>query len=278
MRVGPGSCHTTISARDTDLRKPAYLRNLKNKLIPGFLRLAGIKKLSKNGMRMVIDVVDNNATIHLMAGSATPNPCPQDWLEPRGTVWDPKDKNAQKFFIIASQHASEGKEKTLADLKIFHTDADKEVFGVENGDPKAETHFLMLTTENFATMIHQGFSDKLWSKYFEGAYQILRTLGVQGQPTRFVVNFGMGFQATPRVHMHVQVSPKGLTSLDPKDYGFMVNDDGSVKAPEGSQEHQVVIDLFNKRKKEGGFDPLHKAIRRAIDMEMEARLEMLRIR
>lgn len=280
MRIGPGSCHTTISARDTDLRNPAYLRNLRNKLLPAFIRLAGIKNISKRGIRMVIDVQPDQglATIHLMAGPATPNPCPQDWTATRETKWDPKAPN---FFQKVAAVAKTAAKTTASGTKLFYPDAENEVFGIESGDPKTDIHFLMLSMQHYDTLADAGFSERSWLKFFDGAYQILRTLGVEGMPARYVANFGMGFQATARLHMHVHVqrSPNVLPSLDPKDYGLEVNDDGSVRAPaNASTDHIRLVALINKWKETKGFGAAEIKSRIDINKELHPLMEKLRIK
>lgn len=279
MRIGPKSCHTTISAKDTDLRNPAFLRNVKNKVLPAFLRLAGIKDISKRGMRMVIDVRPDQclAMIHLMAGSATPNPCPQDWTVPRETKWDPKAPN---FFQKVAAAAKNGEKATASGTKLFYPDADNEVFGIESGDPKTDIHFLMLSMQHYDTLADARMSERLWLKFFEGAYQILRTLEVEGRPTRYVANFGMGFQATARLHMHVHVqkSPNVLPSLDPKDHGLEVNDDGSVRVPANSPDHERLVALIKKWEATKGFGTAQDETRRNINKELHPLMEQLRLR
>lgn len=278
MKVGPKAIDTVIQVRAAQLRDPAHIRMMRNKFLHAFQKFAGIKDLSRQGMRMVIDVDGNVATMHFMAGLGTPNPCPHDWKAEKETKWDPQAPN---FFVRVALEAKKGQKALANGTKLFYPDADTEVFGVESGDPKTDIHFLMLSIEPFATMVHEGFSERLWLKFFEGAYQILRTLGVEGMPTRYVANFGMGFQATARVHMHVhvQIPPNELPGLNPKDYGLEVNDDGSVRAPaNASADQKRLVELADKWKNIKGFGPAQDEEKRNINKELHPLMKKLRIR
>jgi diadenosine tetraphosphate (Ap4A) HIT family hydrolase len=145
-----------------------------------------------------------------------------------------------------------------------------------DGDPKAETHFLVLATETFGNIMDNGFTADHLNNFFEVAYKLCQQLGILGQHVRLVANTGTGFQQSPRVHMHVSSARAGLPSMFPVDYGFSVAENGTVVAPANSSGHQTILELIIQRGKVQGFSPEAKAEKLRIDEQLMYQLARLR--
>jgi len=259
-----------IQTSDEQIRDAGFLGELRDTIIPDFAKAAGVNLngLSENGFRFIVDVLpgEHSAIINLLAGDDAPNPNPQDWTTARPTSWDPTQP--VPFFEMSAEAAKAKLQTMKFGNRIFNVDGEDKVFGVVDGDPKADTHFLMLTRHPYATMVAEGFTDDLWLRYFMGAYGILKTLGVENQQYRFVANFGMGFQMSPRVHMHVLSSPQGLPGTFPEEYGFTVGSGGIILAPAGSAVHRMIIELIEERRRMTGFAPEKVSKRKELDNEI----------
>jgi len=132
----------------------------------------------------------------------------------------------------------------------------------------------MLTIAPCETMLSPGFSIEMWQKFFEGAFSILKGYGVEHYRTRYVINFGLGYQRDAQVMMDVLASKHEFPEFLPHKYGFEVGADGTINAPEDSI-HKEVIDLIKKRSmlKGPGNDEVKE--RRRIDKEVLEHLPLL---
>ncbi|OGC34679.1 hypothetical protein A2311_05555 [candidate division WOR-1 bacterium RIFOXYB2_FULL_48_7] len=244
------------------LTNPALLRAIREEVIPEYREAAGIEDLRVSGMRMVVDApsTEKPVTIHFISGPGVPNFNPQDWLTPASTNWDPTVEG--RFFELSAAGAAQGLKTMAFGNPLFVMRDLLPMFGVADGDPKAMTHFLMMATERFGTMADDGFTTDLWVKAFTGTERILWSLKHDFDPVRYVANFGNGFQQGPRVHLHVMAQPIGFGSIFPQDYGYELNNDGTIQAAADEQLARL-YSLIEARKQAGS-----KEEKRQIDQEI----------
>ncbi len=249
---------------------------LRIKLLPDFMAQAGIQDLTERGLRISVDITRNNSpVVQLMAGPDVPAQNPQDWLSP-SVPWNPK--SPALFFERCAEAAKAGSDKMAFGNRMLYAGGQRDIFGVVDGDPKLETHFLILAQAEHGNVMDQGFSADHLIRFFEIAYELCRQLGILDQPIRYVANTGTGFQVGPRVHMHVLSAKGKLPSMFPVDYGFNVTTGGTIVSPEGSAPHAEVVDLIGKRLQIKGFYEAAKAERIAVDSLLLNRLAGLDLR
>jgi len=248
---------------------------LRNKLLPDFMAQAGIQDLTGSGLRMAVEIAQaGSPVVHLMAGPDVPAQNPQDWLSP-SVPWNPHAPAV--FFERCVAAAKEGLPKMAFGNQMLYAGANREVFGVVDGDPKAETHFLVLANEVFGNIMDRGFTAEHLNGFFGTAFQLCQQLGIIDQHIRYVANTGTGFQVGPRVHMHVTSAREGLPSMFPVDYGFGVVAGGTIVSPEDSTEHAAAMALIGKRLQIKGFSDEAKAAKKEIDVLLDQKLSGLRI-
>jgi len=271
------TCHWTLKpAGKLDLLNDrAGLSQLREILIPAFRAAAGITDLNQNGFRLTIDLPQPDQTeIHLVAGQNAPCLNPQDWRTKKSSTWDPK---APLPFHAAWAEAARQRQEALTPggRRLFYVEGEHDFFGLQDGDPKSETHFIMLSVRPFINLFDEEITPAHWERYFSAAGQILLALGLADQPARLTANSGFAFQALPRLHMHVQTAGRPLPKLFPQDYGFTVNEAGVIEAPAGSEPHARIIGLIDQRKNIAGNDPNTTALRKALDQQLFAALDSL---
>lgn len=277
---------TVAKIRSVDLKRlfPGGLDRMRRGDIPQFMRTAGIEDFKSSGFRLVVDVPafypsmdtrsEQLATVHMFSGKFTPNLSPQDWMTPKPAVWDPGAEI--KFYDLCIEAARRGASNMQFGNTMYYPGGrNVSVFGVSDGDPKAGTHFLMLAEKRSATMADDNFNYGDLYDFFSGAHQILSGLSIADQKTRYAVNFGLGYQAMPRVHMHVMSFAGYMPKILPQDYGFTVSEDGSVTSPEESPIHQQILDIIEKRRDIAGFDDEARQERKTLDLEIMSQLRAL---
>jgi len=242
------------------LRSREAVTELRDVFLPDFMKRAGLKDLTENGFRLALDIRQpDSPVIHLMAGTSVAPQNPHDWLSKSLERWDPAAP--APFFEKCAEAARKGEETMAFGNQMLYAEGSRGIFGVLDGDPKSETHFLVLAAQTFGTIMDKGFTVNHLNRFFETAFQICQQLGILEQHTRFVINTGTGFQVGPRVHMHVLSAKTGLPSMFPVDYGFEVSGDGMILQPAGSAKHGEVIDVIKARQQIEGFSPAAKAAR-----------------
>jgi hypothetical protein len=244
---------------------------LRTGIVPEFMSHANIGDLKSRGFRMVIDIFSYNepAEINLIAGSdavRVPNVNPQDWLVPGCESWDPD--SPAPFFEACSDAARQGLERMRFGNRIILTDPSRGVFAVEDGDPKATTHHLMMKTLSAGTMIDPNFTERDWLGFFSGAVEIIRRHEATSQAARLVANFGNHFQQGPQVHMHVMTKMGFFPEMFPQHYGFNVLTNGVIEAVPGNLTQERVVRLIVERGNIKGFTPDAMAARKTIDHEL----------
>lgn len=220
--VGRGlSCHCVLRPRTKEAGRlsETAIRDLTLNVLPYF------RDAVKDGFRMVVEaplpcVVPE---VHILSGKGVAPVSPQDWRTP-------KDKIRRRLYMGIDGHILIRK---------------REAFGVGSVDPKSQIHFLMLTLKCFEDL--WGLPTETWIELFQGAQQILKTLGAQGQQARYVVETGEGYQRYPGPYLEIMAA-KSLPSFFPQDYGFKVNGEGVIEAPNGSQPHKEMITMIEKRR------------------------------
>lgn len=245
--------------------------------IPRFRSDHCLPDLKKTGFRLLIDAPSekHKAQIHLMTGPRTPNFNPQDWRTPGSTGWNP-DGPAKFFDGVAETARALPLDKIFSD-GIYNIDGFQPAFGRLDDDPKAETHFLMLSMDRFGCMADPGFDTAMWQKFFYGAQEILEYLGIFNQPARYIANFGEGFQQGARVHMHVLSAKDGLLKFLPQEYGFKIRDNGTIEAPENSPALSRVIALIDQRGQVKGFEAASRAQRLELDQQLFAAIRAIQL-
>ena len=249
---------------------------LREIILPDFVAQVGIREMTESGLRLSVDITRKGSPlVQLMAGPDVAAQNPQDWMSP-SVVWNP---NAPAlFFERCAEAAKEGLDRMAFGNKMLYADEQRDVFGVVDGDPKSETHFLVLGRAVFGNIMDQGFTADHLNRFFETAFQLCRQLGILDQQIRFVANTGTGFQVGPRVHMHVISSRESLPSMFPVDYGFKVVAGGTIVSSEGYAVHDEVIALIEKRRGIGGFTEKAKMERMALDLLLLKKLTGLNLR
>ncbi|MFC1511161.1 HIT domain-containing protein [Candidatus Margulisiibacteriota bacterium] len=252
------------------LRSREAVTELRDVAMPDFMAWAGIRELTHKGFRMIVEIGPPGSplVVQLITGTRVAPQNPQDWLS-AAKEWDP---NGPARFFDAAARAARQEFRNMEDPfhnLMFYAGREREVFGVVDGDPKSETHFLVLAAEPFQHVMDPRFTADYLIKYFETAYQICEEMGISGQHIRFVTNVGSGFQEGARVHMHGQSARAGLPSMSPAAYGFGVDTGGVIIAPPNSERHGRVITLIESRKEPG-------ADKSRIDRELLAVLEELK--
>ena len=255
------------------LRSREAVTELRDTLLPDFMDWAGLHDLTERGLRIAVDILRSDSpVVHLMAGPKVAAQSPQDWLSP-SVAWNPNAPAV--FFEKCAAAAREGAETMAFGAQMLYAGKARDSFGVWDGNPKSETHFLVLANDVFGNMMDRGFTAEHLNKFFETAFQICEQLGILDQHVRFVSNIGTGFQVGPRVHMHVQSDKEGLPSMFPQDYGFKVLEDGTVEALQDSKPHREAVRLIELRKKITGFEADKKEARKIIDQLLLDQLQAL---
>ncbi|NQT30566.1 MAG: HIT domain-containing protein [Candidatus Saganbacteria bacterium] len=269
--------HFILQLKRNRLMDREAVAELKEKILPQFMRGAGIEGLIKRGFRMVVEALTPTSTpeIHLISDDTVLSQNPQDWLTPPVT-WNPGGPAV--FFEKCAEAAGENAPKMAFGNEMLYVGEARDIFGVVDGDPKSETHFLVLASEAFSSIMEEGFTPEHLARFFETAYQIFATLNVVSQPIRLVINSGTGFQVGPRVHMHCQSAPEGLPSMFPLDYGFEVAAEGIIVAPKKSEPHSTAVKLIRQRQEIQGFSPEAKAGRISLDSQLRTQLKIIEIK
>ncbi|MBI5699638.1 hypothetical protein HZC35_04920 [Candidatus Saganbacteria bacterium] len=198
----------------------ALIGDLKENVLPALRRQHG------QGFRMVVEhpLPQVAPEIHLLAGVGIARVNPQEWRTPvrqaRYTLYDAIDAN------ILYQKGG--------------------VYGVGALDPKSSIHFYVMTLRPFAHLLEAPLD--MWVELFQGAERIIKTLNHAAQYVRYTVEVGDGFQQFPGAGLQVQGGVNSLPSFLPQDYGFEVNQEGVIEAPDGSQPHQELIITIEKRR------------------------------
>lgn len=253
----------------------AAVAELRATILPNFMRQTGIQNLTERGLRIAVDIEKNGLPrVHLMAGPDVAAQNPQDWLT-ASEKWDPTASGL--FFEKCAAAAQDGLAKMAFGNSMLYVGEEKDIFGVMDGDPKADIHFLILSASVFGNVMDDNFTADHLSRFVETAHHLCQRLGIINQPIRFVANTGTGFQMGPRIHMHVMSAQAGLPSLFPVDYGFTVGAGGIIAAPPHSQKHNEVISLIEERLGIKGFSPEAAMLRKGIDMLILHKLGPLRI-
>lgn len=257
------------------LRTPEAAKELRETLLPHYMKTAGIQDLTKQGFRLVVEAASSLSApeIHLISGTRVAAQNPQDWLSP-SVKWDPKAPAV--FFEKCTEAAVLGNETMAFGNRMLYVEGTRNIFGIMDGDPKSETHFLVLASDIFGNFMDNGFTAKHLNRFFETAFQITRTLNLLDQPIRYVANIGTGFQVGPRVHMHVQIAREGFPSMFPHDYGFSVTEKGTIMAPDGTEIRGEVIRLIKTRQEVTGFSAEAAAQRKGIDRLLINQLGQMR--
>ncbi|MBN3033696.1 MAG: hypothetical protein JW873_06340 [Candidatus Saganbacteria bacterium] len=268
-------CHWVVKPNDKRdfFTDRAGLSELRESIAPAFRAAAGIADLNRSGFRLTVDLPCPEQTeIHLVAGQAAPCLNPQDWRTIKSTTWDPQ---APLSFHEAWIEAAGRRQEALAPggRRLFYAEGEYDFFGLQDGDPKSETHFIMLSAKPFINLFDGGVTSEHWARYFGSAGQILQRLGLAGQPARLTANSGFAYQALARLHLHVQTAARPLPKLFPQDYGFLVDAEGVIEAPAGSGPHARIIGLIDQRKAVAGNDPKAPAKRQALDQQIFSALE-----
>ncbi len=256
------------------LRSPAAVAELRDEFLPNFMLIAGLNDLTRRGFRMVVESADSVCApeIHLISGQGVAAQNPQDWLSP-SVPWNPQAPAV--FFEKCAEAAASGQAKMAFGNQMLYAGENRDVFGVRDGDPKSDIHFLILAREAFGNFMDQGFTAEHLNQFFETAFRISHTLMFEFDPVRYTANLGTGFQVGPRVHMHVQHAREDLPSLFPQTYGFSVTKQGTVTAPADSPAHKEVVRLIAARQEIKGFSSEAAAQRRAIDQQLFVKLNRL---
>jgi diadenosine tetraphosphate (Ap4A) HIT family hydrolase len=271
IEQGKGIEHHLVLRGRLDSR--AAVAELRDSLLPDFMAQAGIKALTKTGLRIAVDILPNEPpVVQLMAGDNVPAQNPQDWLS-ASVCWDPTAPAI--FFERCTEAARAGLEKMAFGNRMLYAGEQREVFGVVDGDPKLETHFLVLASSVFGNIMDQGFTSAQLNQFFETAFVLCRQLGILNQPIRYVANTGTGFQVGPRVHLHVLSDRRGLPSMFPSDYGFSVGAGGTIISPTESSAHLDIVDLIGQRQQIKGFSPEAKTARQELDARLLDKLESI---
>ncbi|MCX5748935.1 MAG: hypothetical protein NTZ10_01635 [Candidatus Saganbacteria bacterium] len=277
--VLPRAGFTTVTAES--------VKRLREELISEFIKAAGVQDLTKNGFRFVVDFRPriSDAKVYLFAGKDTPNINPQDWMISKPEKWEPAPKGS--FYFLCAEAAAERSPRMKYGNSLLYPSEGSEVFGVMDGDPKSDIHFLMMTRKNFSSMLDPGFTTAHWNTYFWGAAEILNSMKAGEMYQRISANFGLGFQTAARVHMHVQAYPGEPTTvfvppLFPEDIGLEVKPGGIIAAPAtlpgnirlyGNLMKQALLKLIDDRSKVKGSDSGSKAERSRLDRNI---FELLR--
>lgn len=262
---------TKIDYKGGHLQSEAAIIELKDKIIPAFMHWAGITDIRTRGFRIVVEAGPElkQTQVHLIAGNEnTPllSQNPQDWLSPP-VQWNP-DVESAPFFDFCSLAATQGDVLMRFGQKMLYAPDQRTVFGVIDGDPKSETHFLVLASQAFSCILDPGFTIDYLIKFFEVAYALSEQQGINKQTIRLVINTGQGAQAGPRVHLHVQSSSGKLPSMFPVTYGFSITPEGIIQPPSNSGIHIDIIDLIRERLAIKGFSPEAKQARLVLDAQI----------
>jgi diadenosine tetraphosphate (Ap4A) HIT family hydrolase len=270
-----------LAVRSAELRNSvshlgslAAAAELREQIIPDFMAQAGINNLQESGLRLTVDAAPYEAPIvRLTAGPDVPAQNPQDWLSP-SVVWNPQAK--ADFFELCAKAAAAGDGTMKFGNEMFYAVGNREIFGVMDGNPKQETHFLVLASAVFGNIMDRGFTAAHLHSFFETAFAICRQLGVMDQPIRYVANTGTGFQQGPRVHLHVLSDHRGLPSMSPEAYGFNVGNKGVISAPAESLAHLEVMNLISRRLEIKEFTAEAKAAKLELDAQLFSKLAALK--
>ncbi|MFA4904898.1 MAG: hypothetical protein WC645_00090 [Candidatus Margulisiibacteriota bacterium] len=202
------------------LTSPALIRELKDNVIPAFRLALGQE------FRLVADTPQAWMTpeINLLSGEGISQVNPQDWRTPRKQF-------SRRCSPVTNGHTLYRNEK---------------VIGVGAMDPKSAVHFFVLSLRQLNSLAEAEV--ELWIDFFKGAEQILATLNGRAQYIRYTIGVGVGYQNFPGAYLEVQGSTNSLPSFFPQDYGFSVNKEGVIEAPEGSRPHQELITTIDNRR------------------------------
>jgi|GEM_PF-2111512 len=259
------------------LGDPETVKELRGNILPRFMEGGEIEDLTEKGFRVAVDIRPPypSPEVHLISGNDVSAQNPQDWLSPQ-TKWNPEGPAV--FFEKCAWSATRGLEIAPEPFgnRMLYAGKEREVFGVMDGDPKSETHFLVLAVPVFGNIVDAGFTAEHMIKFFETAYQICEEMGILDQHIRFVLNTGTGFQVGARVHMHVQSAKEGLPIMFPEDYGFEVAECGVIRAPADSEVHGLVTTLIRARQQIQGFSSHAVEVKKGIDQILFGQLEKIK--
>ena len=77
--------------------------------------------------------------------------------------------------------------------------------------------------------------------------------------------------------MHVLSAKEGLLNMFPQTYGFLINHDGTIAAPEGAPALSHIIDLIDQRRVLNGYTPEVKQAKLALDQQIFSTIRALGI-
>lgn len=245
----------------------------------GFMAEHGLDGDQK-GFRLVIenDRSINSFTCHLMAGEGVPAQNPQDWMTSTRTKWVKYAEGAPPSFLdLCAEAASRNAPEVSPGRALLYPKIVDGVFGIRDGDPKADLHFMVLASQPYGNMADKEFTGLLWYAYFLSAMKILAEHNADNDHIRYIANCGSGFQVGPRVHLHVLASPRPLPSIFPSDYGFEISSDGTIEAPSGGKAQNVIINLIQQRRLIQGFSKEALNRRKRLDADLLCFLEGIHI-
>ncbi|MFA5928612.1 MAG: hypothetical protein WC838_04885 [Candidatus Margulisiibacteriota bacterium] len=207
------------------------------------------------GVRLVLDIQDGQTVLYLGHQALAPQN-PHDWLAAPNLAWKPAAQKAG-FFLFNDEAVAQGLDKMKFGKKLEYLDADRSrrhVYAVEDGAPKSPVHYIILAngleTTPGGNFMDPKFPADHWQDLFRLAYQIYEKHD-QGkyQQLRLVSNMGMGLQAGPVAHMHIQLDTR-LASLFPQDYGIPAGDDLTIELSE--EDKKRFIELLKSYQPENG--------------------------
>ena len=265
-------CYRQFRVNRSDAFSNRGLACIRRDLLPRFMDDARIQDVTKNGLRMVMDVpcLTGEAEVTLESGPDVPAPNIQSWRAPKNYSWDPAIVNPMFKEALESFSANLGTLPTRGN-KLYYSGASRKLlFGVFNSDPQASFHVLVMPRDNYVHILDDGLTDELFVDAFRFAFMTVRNFGASNGPIRIFANAGAGYQGVPRLHIHAQGFNFRMNSLLPEDHGFIVGQGGIVDAPEGPSgiNHKQMIDLVTKRDEIKGFTPEAKAKRAEIDRDI----------
>jgi len=265
----------------TNLRRLSFgmVEEIRGEILPEFMRSFDLNA-DQSGFRLVIesDRRNNSFNCHLMAGEGVPAQNPQDWTTSTRTRWKRRaEGDPPSFFDLCAEAASRNAPEMKFGNAMLYPNLTDGVFGVKDGDPKAELHFLVLAGWPCGNMADTGFTSQLWYAFFLSALRILIDHNADNHHIRYIANCGSGFQVGPRVHMHVLASIHPLPSVFPSDYGFEISPDGTIKAPYEGKEQEEIIKLIRQRALIQGFSEKARIERKRLDSDLLRHLAGARI-
>lgn len=140
-------------------------------------------------------------------------------------------------------------------------------FGATELDGKADFHFLAIPEEPFETLMDHDCNKLMWLDLFSTAQMILERTYRDKGAVRYIADFGLGYQPSPKAYLNVQcfADHMPMPSLFPGVYGFSITDTGMVRAPKGADLQQEIIRIINQRKRLKGYEENIVTQRRSCD-------------